>query len=449
MEKRLDLLNREEFIESTLNLISQLSEIQKGCCFAIEGRWGIGKTFVINEVEHRLEEIKIEDTNENKYFVFNYNCWKYDYYTEPTVAIISTMISAIQKNEAAVNVDWENGIKAGYEFVAEKIKEIVGMYCENVLGVNLVEWGERINEIKDENEKKLKEFDKMFNFTQIIEKVRTKLKEISEKGTIVFIVDELDRCIPSYAIKVLERLHHVFYDLENIVVVISIDRRQLENSVEKMFGIKDASISIDTDKYLKKFIDFSLVLDDGMINETFKEKYKFYFDKFNIEQEDMECINDVLPILLKGIDIRTQEKIVEKANVIHSLISKEMQDVSILIFEIMYEVLREVRISDFSKVALVNDIGISELENKLDKEKICLLKVIGGEAWREEGGADAYGNIVYKKCINDNIYGKVVWYFLNIFNVRVENYGEESIMKNYEKLLDVAKKYCEFSRVIR
>ena len=61
------------------------------------------------------------------------------------------------------------------------------------------------------------------------------LQEIAEERTNVLVVDELDRCIPQYAIKVLERLHHIFYGLTNVVVVIAMDRNQLEHSVEEMF----------------------------------------------------------------------------------------------------------------------------------------------------------------------------------------------------------------------
>lgn len=40
MEKRIDLLNREKFIENVMHLVHELSEHKKGCCFAIEGGWG-------------------------------------------------------------------------------------------------------------------------------------------------------------------------------------------------------------------------------------------------------------------------------------------------------------------------------------------------------------------------------------------------------------------------
>ena len=62
MDKRLDLLDRDEFIENVVKIVNQLSEIERGCCFAIEGGWGVGKTFVIEEIEERLKEISSEGT---------------------------------------------------------------------------------------------------------------------------------------------------------------------------------------------------------------------------------------------------------------------------------------------------------------------------------------------------------------------------------------------------
>ena len=55
MDKRLDLLNREEFVGNVIKIVNQLSDIKRGCCFAIEGGWGVGKTFVIEEIEKVLK----------------------------------------------------------------------------------------------------------------------------------------------------------------------------------------------------------------------------------------------------------------------------------------------------------------------------------------------------------------------------------------------------------
>lgn len=107
MNKRLDLLGREKFVGNVIRIVNQLSAIRRGCCFAIEGGWGVGKTFVIEVIEERLKVIQSERTNGDRYFVFHYNCWQHDYYEEPAVAIISAMLASIKDDEAFFSKDMD------------------------------------------------------------------------------------------------------------------------------------------------------------------------------------------------------------------------------------------------------------------------------------------------------------------------------------------------------
>ena len=67
MSNREDVLNREEFENNVINLIENLSNDKKGCMFAIDGKWGIGKSFVLEDIEEELESIQCEETNSDKY----------------------------------------------------------------------------------------------------------------------------------------------------------------------------------------------------------------------------------------------------------------------------------------------------------------------------------------------------------------------------------------------
>lgn len=411
------------------------------------GGWGVGKTFVIEEIEERLRVIQSEETSSDRYFVFHYNCWQHDYYEEPAVAIISAMLASVREDEVLVNGEAERIIKAGYEFVGEELKKIAGLYIENKIGINLISWAEDIKKNKEINQKAENEFDVMFNFSQTIEKVRKKLQEIAEERTIVLFVDELDRCIPQYAIKVLERLHHIFYGLDNVVVVMAIDRKQLEHSVEEMFGARKDESSIDIEKYLKKFIDFSMVLDNGTINESYRKKYKVYFDKFVIENEqDAEEITNILSKLFAAIDIRRQEKIIEKANMVHSLVCNEKLDISVLVFEILYEVLKIWKFGDLKYVAVINDGRYTDIEKRIGN-KMDILKSFVDQAYIN---VKDYGYQYSVKGVKDNLYGKVFWYFANIF------YGEQVPYVEYNECmhgvkgeLEVARKYCEFCEMVK
>ena len=67
---------------------------------------------------------------------------------------------------------------------------------------------------------------------------------------VIFIIDELDRCNPSYAVKVLEHIKHIF-DVPNIFFVLVINKEQLEYAVKGYYG----SETIDAANYLRRFID--------------------------------------------------------------------------------------------------------------------------------------------------------------------------------------------------
>lgn len=441
MSDRIDLLNRSKFVENVIKVVNQLSENKKGCCFAIEGGWGIGKTFVIEEIEQQLRNIQSEESHPDRYFVFHYNCWQHDYYEEPAVAIISAMLSSIEKDDEVVSEKVDGIIKVGWGMAKDKLKEIAGLYIENKIGVNLISLFEEADKLRKEDNQDTFKFDELFNFSQTIEQVREKLQEIAKDRTLVLVVDELDRCIPQYAIKVLERLHHIFYGLDNVIVIMAIDRTQLEHSVEEMFGINDNSIDIE--KYLKKFIDFSMVLDNGVVNESFEEKYKFYFGKFEKESNDEEMLNKVVPSLFQGIDIRRQEKIIEKANIVHSLICNEKVDVSVLVFEIMYEVLQEWQFGNMEYVVKIADSHNVDLEKKIGKEKIEILKQLESNAQN----GNCYVNNMRKKSILPNLYGKVFWYFANIFNEN--SYYGGSLSDEVIEESKIVKKYCEYCEIIK
>lgn len=445
MDQNIDLLDRNEFVDRVLQVVDQLSDNKKGSCFSIEGSWGIGKTFVLNELWKKLE------AEEGKYFLFHYNCWQHDYYEEPAVAIISAMKTSIKTDSTIMNTSLEDTVKAGYQFVFDRFKEIAGIYLENKIGVNLINWAEEINAMKEENENEEKAFDKIFNFSQAIEQVREKMAEIAEERTIVLIVDELDRCIPQYAIKVLERLHHLFYGLENVVVIMAIDRSQLEHSVEEMFGMRrpeeqktkdeQKKDSMDIERYLKKFIDFSMILDYGKVNDKYQEKYRFYFERFSVKEGDRELLARFLPPLFGGIDIRRIEKMIEKANIVHSVICKNTVNISVLAFEMLYEVLHFYNVKNMECVVFVDEKKYTDFE-AIGEGRVNLFK------WLRKKSRLPYGNVFY-----DNFCGRILWYFVSNFCSDAMQgempYDFPDFESKYAEELETTQKYCEFREIIK
>ena len=74
----MDLLDRQSFVDQLMNVAQTLSENKKSACYAINGEWGIGKTFVLDMFEKTIRDIGQDGTVLSKYLVFHYNCWQYD-----------------------------------------------------------------------------------------------------------------------------------------------------------------------------------------------------------------------------------------------------------------------------------------------------------------------------------------------------------------------------------
>lgn len=371
MDSKIDILGRQQFVDDLLNLVYIISERRSNSCFAIDGEWGSGKTFVLEMFEKQVKEIQCEATNDSRYFVVHYNCWEYDYYEEPIIAIVFSLINAINEEVSWISKKTDNNFKAIIETAKDELKQQAGKFIENKLGIDPVKF---FNEVKNKNDLSFKNenrFDSYFSLKNSLKQIQEQLKQITKEKMIIIVVDELDRCIPEYAIKVLERLHHIFTGIENLATVISVDSKQLENSVKQIYGDK-----VDVEKYLRKFIDFKKTLPFGIpsinifnsIDENFLSM--FYSPNDKEEQFSLELFEN----LWNKLDIRTQEKLASKMVLVHSLIFSSKQPYALFIFELLvmrFHLYPELRY-DLSWV-----YNITETNKKHDKRYF----VIDNELW--------------------------------------------------------------------
>ncbi|WP_299155878.1 P-loop NTPase fold protein [uncultured Christiangramia sp.] len=101
------------------------------------------------------------------------------------------------------------------------------------------------------------------------------IADTNEGKPIIFIIDELDRCRPNYAVSILEQIKH-FFSVPNIVFVLSIDKKQLGNAIRGVYG----SDRINSDEYLRRFIDVEYSIPKPP-NDLF---YKYLIDKLNFDE---------------------------------------------------------------------------------------------------------------------------------------------------------------------
>ena len=91
------------------------------------------------------------------------------------------------------------------------------------------------------------------------------LSESRENRPLIVVIDELDRCRPSYAVELLEVAKHLFA-VDHIVFVLAVNRSELAHSIRALYGSE-----FDAQGYLRRFFDVDFRLPDpdrkAFINE--------------------------------------------------------------------------------------------------------------------------------------------------------------------------------------
>lgn len=341
-QRPIDLLNRQETIDNIMYLLNVILDTKSSYTFALNGKWGTGKSFVLSMLE---EELLTYQAGE-KYLVFHYNCWKYDYYDEPLFAIVAALLEGIDEETHFFSKRARENAQAAFKVAKPALRRMAGLISTNLVGADLIKpvgfWGnikKAFHKAKQDQNQKKEQDDPFFGFNNTLKSAQKQLQSLTKDRTIVVVVDELDRCLPTYAIKVLERLHHLFYGMENCVVVLAVAKDQLDHTIRQVFGNE-----IDINQYLKKFIDFQMELDIGTIQGGFSQKYEAYFSMFDetLIQTDFN-FEEYFSSLFYDLDIRTQEHLMEHITTIHRFLFPEgKKDYSFLCFELLWMVFKKV-----------------------------------------------------------------------------------------------------------
>lgn len=347
----IDVLDRAQFIDLIVKTIGFYSEHKKTSSISLQGTWGSGKSWIVNKVYNELYNVEDFENCGSKYCVFIYNAWDYDYYDEPLISLFISIYKQLN-NEGAIFLKNEE-TRQKVEIFFSQIKSVILDDLLNIpFLVNIVEFKKKLDEKKQKSDDKIRKYDYHFDINQIMESTLKGLNKISKDKTIVLFVDELDRCLPNYAIKVLERLHHIKQNVQNIQIVYSFDKSALTKTIQNLYG------DIDIKKYLAKFIDFELKLPFPKINKNTFEKYAELFNEFDFVNcpKNTNIQQLFLRLLPDTIEIRNLQQMFKKIIFINQLLNDTQQklDYSILIVELFIAIVFEIGF-DVKGLSLIYD----------------------------------------------------------------------------------------------
>ncbi len=349
----LDFLSRRRYLDLLKSIIENQKDNPIGYSFAIDGDWGSGKSWILQELEKQLLEEK-----DNKYLIFHYNAWENDFYDEPLVAILSVMIECLKKQKTKVKE--KDSVKKVVTSSINALTKVAGTIIEQKWKVNP---NDIIESVKDSGKAlgdvKLtkSDFNNMLPLENALKQVKDVITKISKELNIVLFVDELDRCLPEYAIKVLERLHHICNEMP-VIQILAINKKCLADSISKVYGKDfshnneaDAWTNIFFESYLQKFVDIIIPLPNGKIDTKvevlngLEKDYKPYIrrnDGKELIKLDDDFLATFISSLMNGIPKRLQEKIFKQVALCHKLslqsgvqYNEEQMTYAILIYEIL------------------------------------------------------------------------------------------------------------------
>ena len=150
-------------------------------------------------------------------------------------------------------------------------------------------------------------------YRKALEAFKSSLGEIASQSEkpLIFMIDELDRCRPTFALDVLEKIKHIF-DVQGVFFVAALNKNALAKTIESVYGITDGN------DYLSKFFDDTqpLTNDDRGIAPYLVEKagvFDVIMRDCGMKYRDAEAFVSTLSELFRShsVSLRGQKQIVE------------------------------------------------------------------------------------------------------------------------------------------
>lgn len=241
-----DLLDLRDFSERMEKFIdTEHTFVEGSLVVALSSKFGSGKSTFLRMWSSAIEA----SDSARKPLVISLNAWESDYNGDPLFAIVSALAEVVRKQGEAADTLLDAARDFGWFATA-----IGSQIATNVTGIDPVAAGEVAEKKKAARLNSIQAPVDAFSLYEGRKKAMAALREAirgivaSASPRALFLVDELDRCRPDYAISYLDTIKHLF-DTKGAVFVLAADRLQLENSAKTAFGS-----GLDFEEYYRKFV---------------------------------------------------------------------------------------------------------------------------------------------------------------------------------------------------
>lgn len=241
----IDILKRKTFGEALTRLVQAIPD---GGAVALDSPWGEGKTTFVKMWRGYLHQQNIKSI----YF----DAFEHDYSDDPFICLsaeLLTFFESVGADELTLKDKMasvgKGVLKAGLNLGLKvlTLNAVDGTALENV-GADIAQ---ELSTITDKQI--LDRIQTQKNLKQNIQDFRDRLVQVVQDhagGTLVFVIDELDRCRPDFAVAMIEQVKHLFA-ARGVVFVLVLNSKQMQEYVRGVYGVSFE----DAERYLQKFIN--------------------------------------------------------------------------------------------------------------------------------------------------------------------------------------------------
>lgn len=264
------VIDRRSYSEHLTNFLN--SKAEGGYVLNLNAEWGAGKTTFLQCWYNELRE---------KHPVVYFDAWKSDFTHDAMLAITecfhSQLMSPLVEDKALLSKLKDQGahlLKVALpSLLVGYLKHKTGTDSDDSLFSDISkelnieigddDLGDAVKETMRAMLNQKKKVEGIHTFRRALENLSVSYLEAypDKSAPIYVLVDELDRCRPTYAIEVIECIKH-FFNTRNFVFVLATDTDQLQHSIKAVYGE-----GFNSANYLSRFFNRTAVLPSPTIRE--------------------------------------------------------------------------------------------------------------------------------------------------------------------------------------
>ncbi|WP_139478565.1 KAP family P-loop NTPase fold protein [Aeromonas veronii] len=304
-----DRLERARYADFLTNYLAAEGK-QRNYVLNLNAEWGAGKTWFIKRWYMELKAY---------YPTVYIDAWQQDFSDDPLLTVISSIIEQL-RDATGNKVAIPDGVKS-------KLLGLLKVGGKLVLKSAIKKAGWEDSDFSVEGEDADKLVDTLCsNHKERYESIQYLKQEIRQwvEGAVALgngeldypafiLIDELDRCRPSYAVEMLETIKHIF-DIKRVVFVLATDTEQLQHAIKVIYGD-----GFDAESYLGRFFHRRFTLGSisrrEFIQQAIVDK-KLHFEHVNVwpEMTDSQVLVNVLTAVCDhfSLSLRKTEQVLDR-----------------------------------------------------------------------------------------------------------------------------------------